>query len=102
MKNNLIKRTLWLMAFNGSAAVASAAGLTPEDAAGVSVFTWGAAVFSTVAIVLVLVLQAKRWRNPSRPAATPAKKGRQVFVVEDADGRTRVFERRPRFQPSRV
>ena len=102
MKNILVKRTLWFMAFNGSAAVASAAGLTPEDASGVSVFADGVAIFATVAIVLMLALEAKRWRKPSRPTATPARKSRPMFVVEDADGRTRVFERRPRFQPSRV
>ena len=94
MKNKLLKQTLWLMVLNGSAAVASAAGLAPEDAAGVSTFAWSAAIFSTVSIVLVLALEAKRWRKPSQPAASPTKQSRRLFVVEDADGRTRVFGRR--------
>jgi membrane protein implicated in regulation of membrane protease activity len=94
MKNKLIKLTMWLMALNGSAAIASAAGLAPEDAPGVSAFASGAAIFSTVAIVLVFALEAKRQRKPSRPASEPARQTERIFVVEDADGRTQVFERR--------
>ena len=97
MKTTRIKLLLLLVAFGNAGAVARGAGLGPEDATSVSWFTGCAATLFTVGIALVFALEVvglRRDRRATRPHALPAKKTcRPLFVVEDDDGRARVFER---------
>ena len=97
MKTTRIKLTLWWVAFGNVAGVVRGAGLGPEDAVSVSAITGGAAIVFSAAIVGVFALEllaARRERRAARVHECMAKKTyRPLFVVEDDDGRTRVFER---------